>query len=594
MLHSHIFHRKALWLALTSLIALLASCNKDFLEKEPFDKLVPSTFFNKKEDLELYTNSFYQKMMPDGLSVVIADEMGDYTSKSNSPAFIAGNFTPVDQARWSWTDLRNINYFLQRSNNPAIDQQVRNHYKGVARFFRAWFYFEKVKTYGDVPWYSKPLDVNDTEELYKPRDPRTLVMDSVLADLNFAAANIEDVKDNTASKVTRQVALAFQSRVCLFEGTFRKYHTELNLGNTADRWLQAAAEAAKKVIDSKKYSLYSTGVPDKDYRTLFTSENPVSQEILWAVVYNNSLKRWHDITWKFSSATYGARWGLNKQFVNTYLNRDGSRFTDIDGSDTMRFVREVTGRDPRLSQTIRGIGYKRSDGSAAPPNFGYTFTGYQILKFSLDDKRLDGAAESYNSVPLIRYAEVLLNYAEAVAELGLMNSDPAIWSRTIGELRKRAGVKTDPPVSADPYLQQVYFSGINDKYLLEVRRERGIELIYEGFRYADLLRWKKGRLLEMQWKGIYVAAKNVLMDLDGNSSPDVCFVDAVPQTKVPGVIYYVIDNRAARLTEGNKGFVTWRDDEKRSFEDKKYYRPIANSDIVDNGNLKQNPGWEQQ
>lgn len=581
--------RKALSLTLLSLLGLMTSCNKDFLEKEPFDKLVPSSFFNKQEDLELYSNSFYQTMVPSGLSVAIADEMGDFTSKSNSPTFIAGNFTPVDQASWSWTDLRNINYFLQKFNNPAIDQKTRNHYEGLARFFRALFYFDKVKTYGDVPWYSKPLDVNDTEELYKGRDPRTLVMDSVMADLNFAVANIDDAKDATSSKVTRQVALAYKSRICLFEGTFRKYHTELDLGNTKELWLEAAADAAKKVMDTGNYTLYSTNTPDKDYRTLFTSENPVSQEVLWAVVYNNALKRWHDITWKFNSSTYGARWGLNKQFVNTYLSKDGSRFTDTEGYDTIQFVREIKNRDARLAQTIRGLGYKRSDGTAAPPNFGYTFTGYHILKFSSDDKRLDGAAESYNSVPLMRYAEVLLNYAEAMAELGRM--DDIVWNATIAKLRQRAGVKNDAPLTADPYLQQVYFPGITDKYLLEVRRERGIELVYEGFRYADLLRWKKGRLLEMQWKGIYVPGKNIPMDLDGNGTPDVSFVDAVPATKVPGVIYYVIDGRSARLTEGSKGFVTWRDDEERKFPDKKYYRPIANSDIVANKKLKQNPEW---
>ena len=570
------------------LLAVFTAC-EDFLETEPVDKLVPNTFFQSEKDLELYTTSFYQRMLPGGLEVVQADEMGDYSSKNQSPAYISGSYTSVNESSWNWSDLRNINYFLENFDNEQIPQDIRDHYEGVARFFRAYFYFDKVKRYGDVPWYSTTLGTDD-QDLYKPRDPREMVMDSVLADLNFAAEHINDVKDNSSSMVTRQVALAFKSRVALFEGTFRKYHSQLSLASSADKFLEEAADAAKKVMDSGKYSIYTTGTPASDYRALFTSENPVNEEVLWAVVYNNSLKRWHNITWKFNSATYGARWGLNKQFINTYLMTDGSRFTDRPGYDTLQFVREMQGRDHRLAQTVRSLGYQRSDGSAAPPNFGYTFTGYHILKHSLDDKRLDGISESYNSIPLIRYAEVLLNYAEAMAELGRF--DESVWNATIAPLRARAGVATDAPLHADDYMMEVYFPDLSDKYLLEIRRERGIELCYEGFRYDDLLRWKKGHLLEMQWRGIYVPALNKPMDLDGNGTPDVSFVRTVPDDKVQGVIYYIIDGNASQLTEGDHGHVIWRDDEERSFEEKKYFHPISNSDIVLNPALEQNPGWQ--
>lgn len=564
------------------------SCDS-FLDKEPMDKLIPSSFFKTESDLSLYVNSFYEKMTPSALTVTTRDEMGEYTSKNQSPMFIAGAYTSVNEGSWSWSNLRNINYFLENCNNQDIPEEVRNHYIGIARYFRASFYYDMVKKYGDVPWYSKTLAIDD-QDLYKPRDPRVNVMDSVLADLNFACTYIKDTKDATSSIVTRQVALGLKSRICLFEGTFRKYHEELNLQNTANAWLKEAADAARAVMDSKKYKIYNTGNPEKDYRMLFISENPVSEEVMLAVVYNNALRRWHEVTWKFNSATYGARWGLNKQFINTYLMNNGSRFTDRPGYDTIQFVREMKDRDCRLAQTIRSLGYKRSDGTPAPPNFGYTFTGYHILKFSLDDPRLDGVAESYNSIPLMRYAEILLNYAEAKAELGEMNE--TVWNETIAPLRERANVNPAVPTVADSYLQATYFPEISDKYLLEIRRERGIELVYEGLRYDDLLRWKKGKLLEMQWKGIFVPAKNLPMDLDGNGTPDVSFVDQVPTEKIPGVIYYVIDGSASRLTDGDKGFVTWRDDEVRIFDDKKYYHPISNADIVLNPNLKQNPGWE--
>lgn len=571
-----------------ALPGMLASC-EEFLTNEPVDKLIPETFFQSEKDLELYTNSFYQRMLPGGLDVAQADEMGEYTSKNQSPAYIAGSYSSVDESAWDWTDLRNINYFLEHAGNEEIPQEARDHYTGIARFFRAYFYYEKVKRYGDVPWYSKTLATDDPD-LYKPRDPRQLVMDSVLADLDFAVIHIRDEKDNASSLVTRQVALAFKSRVCLFEGTFRKYHTQLGLTSSANQFLEEAADAAKKVMDSGKYDLYNTGTPSGDYRTLFTSENPVNTEVLWAVGYNNALKRWHNITWKFNSATYGSRWGLNKQFINTYLMTDGTCFTDRPGYDTIRFVREMKDRDHRLAQTVRSLGYTRSDGSPAPPNFGYTFTGYHILKHSLDDKRLDGISESYNSIPLIRYAEVLLNYAEALAELGRF--DGTTWEQTIEPLRTRAGVNPSVPAVADSYLQNVYFPGITDKFLLEIRRERGIELCYEGLRYDDLLRWKKGHLLEMQWKGIYVPRLDYPMDLDGNGTPDVSFVQTVPSEKINGVIYYIIDGTASKLTEGTSGHLVWRDDEERIFNEKKYFHPISNSDLVLNPELEQNPGWE--
>ncbi|TXE13694.1 RagB/SusD family nutrient uptake outer membrane protein [Algoriphagus aquimarinus] len=580
--------KSTLVILLQLFLALAFTSCEEFLDTEPFDKLVPNTFFQTEKDLELYTNSFYQRMIPGGLEVVQSDELGEFTSKNQSPTFISGSYSSVNEGAWNWTDLRNINYFLENYNKEQIPEEARNHYAGIARFFRAWFYFDKVKRYGDVPWYDRTLATDDAD-LFKARDSRELVMDNVMADLNFAVENIRDTKDNRASMITRQVALAFKSRVALFEGTYRKYHTELGLAGS-DEMLREAADAARMVMDAGRYSLYSNGAPESDYRNLFISENPISQEVMLAVVYNNSLRRWHNITWKFNSATYGARWGLNKQFINTYLMTDGSRFTEQAGFDEKVFVEEMENRDHRLAQTVRSLGYTRSDGSAAPPNFGYTYTGYHILKFSLDDKRYDGISEAYNSIPLIRYAEVLLNYAEAKAELG--EFDVSVWMETIAPLRERAGVDPVIPSVADSYLQAVYFPEISDKYLLEVRRERGIELCYEGLRYDDLMRWKKGDLVEMSWKGIYVPALNTPMDLDGNGTPDVSFVQTVPATKVPGVIYFVIDGKASKLSEGTKGHLIWRDDEDREFPDKKYLHPISNTDIVLNPELAQNPGWD--
>ena len=415
-------------------------------------------------------------------------------------------------------------------------------------------------------------------------------MDSVLADINFAADNIDATKDNTSSMITKWVALALKSRICLFEGTFRKYHTELGLMGTSDSWLQNAADAANEIMQSGKYAIYSTNAPDKDYRALFTNENPVSTEVLLAAISNNNLKKWHDATGFFSN--YGKyQTSLVKRFIDTYLNIDGSRFTDQAEYDTIQFQREVSNRDERLSQTIRTPSYKRSDGSAAPPFLGAALTGYQILKFSLDNPIYDLNGQSYNSIPVMRYAEVLLNYAEAKAELGTFTN--ADWNETIALLRSRAGItNTTMPATLDGYMQSNFYPDISSIPIMEIRRERAIELVSEGFRYDDLKRWKEGWLLEKDKEGIYVPQEDQLLDLDGDGKPDVSFVSATPAHPVSGVYYFIIDNVNNKLSAGSKGNLVLQTNITNTYPDYKYYAPILYSELLINKNLSQNPGWD--
>lgn len=597
-------HTKKILLICLMVAWTLSSC-KNYLDVAPMDKLTPEQAFATENTLQLYTNSFNVNMLPDGPAIYQGDVMADNTVPNNVPDLLRNSVTANNTSGWSWGSLRNINYFLENYNNPAISLAARNNYAGIARFFRAWFYFNMVKRYGDVPWYGHTLAVSDPD-LYKARDPRKLVMDSVLADLNFACANITAVKDNSCSNITKWVALAFKSRVCLFEGSFRKYHTELydnvdepnhnesGLTGTANDWFREAADAASQVMMSGQYKLVNTGAPEKDYRSLFISENPPSDEVMLAAVYSNSLKKWHNATWWYASATLGARLGLAKSFINTYLDIDGTRFTDKPGYSAMEFHDEVKNRDMRLQQTIRAGDYRRTDGSPAPPDFTVTYSGYQIKKFSLDDKYYDTRTESYNSIPIIRYAEVLLNYAEAKAELGPLSSSD--WDLTVGALRRRAGItNTAMPTVPDPYME-AYFPGVHDAALLEVMRERGIELVAEGIRFDDLKRWKQGQLLEKVYDGIYVPAKGQLLDLNEDGKPDVAFVDQVPSSKVPGVVYFGIDNSTSKLSEGDHGNLLWLGNIQKTFVDdthpeKKYYYPIPATEIIQNPKLKQNPGW---
>ncbi|WPU97087.1 RagB/SusD family nutrient uptake outer membrane protein [Mucilaginibacter sabulilitoris] len=578
---------KNIILLLLSLLAF-GSCKK-YLDVKPLDKLTVEQAFSNESNLQLYTNSFSVAMLPDGPGIYEADVMTDITVPNIVPTLISGKLSPQDAGVWNFTNLRNINYFLEHYNNPAISQAARNNYAGVAKFFRAYFYFNLVKQYGDVPWYNHTLAVDDPG-LYKPRDPRAMVMDSVLADINYACNYITNAKDNSSTQITKWVALALKSRICLFEGTYRKYHTETGLSSTANTWLQNSQDAANQLITSGQYKLQTTGAPEKDYRSVFISENPQTSEVILAAVYNNALKRWHNATYWFDSATLGARLGLSKSFVNTYLNIDGTPFTSIPGYDTLQFKDETKNRDLRLQQTIRAGKYARSDGSLAPPDFNVTYSGYHILKFSLDDKYYDTRTENYNSIPIIRYAEVLLNYAEAKAELGTFTAGD--WSITVAALRTRAGITNAAmPTTVDPYMQTTFFPDVSNPALMEIRRERGIELAVEGFRYDDLKRWKAGKLLERPYDGLYVPAKDTPLDLNDDGKPDVAFVDKIPATKIAGVVYFLLDNNTSKLSQGTKGNLIWLSNIPKSYPDRDYLNPIAPNEIILNPNLKQNPGW---
>ena len=567
-------------------IMIMSACNRD-LNLRPFDKLSPENAFNSEKDLQLYANSFYLNL-PDGNDIVRGDAMSDYLVGRTISNYLYGSFGATQATGWSWSNLRKINYFLEHAPQANITDEAKEHYLGLARFFRAWFYFDMVKKFGDVPWYGKTLATDDPD-LYKARDPRTLVMDSVLADLDFACSHIRDTKDNSASQVTRWVALAFKSRVCLFEGTFRKYHTQLGLAGTANGWLDAAADAADKVMKGNKYQLLTSGSPEQNYRSLFNNETPNSTEVMLAAVNNKALRVFNDANWYWTSATYGGRYSFTKTFINTYLNTDGTPFTAQADYNKIPFSEEVQHRDLRLKQSIRMKGYTR-DGAVAPPDFTYTYTGYMPIKLTLDAKATDGVAENFNSLPIIRYAEVLLNYAEAKAERGAFQ--PADWDKTIALLRQRAGITvTGMPVAADPYLHDHYFKDINDPVLLEIRRERGIELALEGFRYDDLKRWHEGQLLTIPYDGMYVPALNTPMDLNEDGKMDVSFVESIPSTKVPGVYYFLIDKVQFKLSGGSSGNLQLFDNLERKYEEYKYFYPIPYNEIILNGKLTQNPEW---
>lgn len=583
-----------------SLLALLtlgfASCT-NFFEREPFSQVGADTFFRSEKDVVLYVNGLLQKNMPGYTTLTYGDQYSDLMAVNSTSDFLKTAWSAEKQTGWEtsdWANIYNVNYFLSRLYEAASavgDDARMKHYEGVGRFWRAWLYYSKVQTFGPVPWYDKPIDPEDEEALYKGRDSREFVMDKILEDLNFAATHcLSDKAYVNNSQINRWVALAFKARVCLYEGTYRKYHTELGLEASAGKWLREAVSACETLMNESPYSLvHSPASLKTQYRKLFTSQEIDYQEVILANEFSEDLLRFHSATWKFTSGSYGARWSLSKAFVNTYLMLDGSRFTDRTDYEKTEFTEEVKNRDYRLMQSVITPGYSKKVAGVdtqKAPDFSLTLTGYQVIKWTLDDDHYEGTNNSTNSLPVFRFAEVLLNYAEAKAELGEFGETE--WNQTIKLLRERAGVNSKVPLAADPYLIDYYANQTTDKWILEIRRERAIEMLLENLRYEDLMRWKLGNLLEKEWTGIYIPEKEKAYDLNGDGINDVCVTDGKPGTE-KGVFY--IDLSKGQYTLDKNNCLIYN--ETRMWADRKYLHPIPKTACVINPALGQNDGWEE-
>lgn len=565
---------------------VLVSCEKGYLDRQPEANISPDGYFRTEKDLELYTNSFYDALP--SAEGVYNEDVDNIVKNALSETLTGLRQVPVTGGGWTWNQLRNINYFLENYNKVVPEAQAAKH-AATAKFFRAYFYFDKVKRFGDVPWYSRSLNPNDEELLMKSRDSRVLVVDSIIADLDYAIKYLPATKSD--EKITKWTALALKSRVALFEGTFRKYHKNLNLPKVTEL-LTNAADAAKEIMNANQYSLYQ-GNGTTGYAELFSSVNSIPQEVILARKFSTALQIFHNVNYYTITASYGKP-GLNKSLVNTYLMSDGSRFTDKSNYETMPFVEEVKNRDPRLSQTIRTSGYKRiGTTNTIAPNFGHSVTGYHVTKF-VGDVKYDSYNISENDMPIFRYAEVLLNYAEAKAELGNLTQDDINIS--IKLLRDRVKmpnlILSSANATPDPYLQDQYKNvvGNNAGVILEIRRERRIELVMESFRWDDLMRWKEGHLLTRKFKGMYFPSTGKF-DLNGDGVEDLWIYEGSRPSQ-SGIQLLKLGSEIL-LENGNSGNVVVNGHINKVFnEDKDYLYPLPIQELQLNSNLTQNPGWK--
>lgn len=584
-----------------ALTAGLSSC--DLLDTKPMSQMTQTDYFKTETDLQLFTNPLYNNM----LDKDPYDDQSDLmVCQTLSDEILGGNkrTVPNSGGGWTWTDLRRINTLLEYADQ-CDDKDAVTHYTALARFFRAYFYFEKVKRFGDVPWYDVQLGSAD-EALYNPRDSRELIMTKMIEDIDFAINELP--KEVSTYRVNRWAALALKAQFCLYEGTYRKYHdVQIDGANDYTYYLDLAAKAAGEVINQGPYKLYSTGNPDSDYMMLFAQENASPDEYILAIKFDYGLAIHHNAT-AFTLVPTQGRPGYTRKMVNMYLMKDGSRFTDRTGWQEESFVEETKDRDPRLAQSIRTPGYTRiGKTEVLAPDFGCSVTGYQPIKFvqNPDDSggNVDRNDRSTCDIPVYRLAEVMLNYAEAKAELGTLTQDDLEIS--INKIRDRvdmpplnlASANADPDwYLGDPSKSDFAFSnvsGANAGVILEIRRERAIELIQEGTRYEDLVRWKAGPCLDQALTGMYFPGAGQY-DLTGDGKTDLILYNegsAKPEAG-DGVYVYQIGTEIL-LSGGTRGYVSYHKNIERTpyNEERDYLYPIPINERSLNPDLTQNPGW---
>ncbi|MBR2437774.1 MAG: RagB/SusD family nutrient uptake outer membrane protein [Bacteroidales bacterium] len=550
------------------LVLGVTSCDK-VLDKQPLTSFTNDNFWTSEANVELYANYFYNEWTGYGNGSSTSSDFYFATLNDNQAASGFARFTqnvPASDGTWSgcYTEIRRANIMIEKIPGIAsMNEPAKNHWLGVARLYRAWQHFCLVRRFGDAVIVDKALNVGQEDKdayLYAPRADRNKVMDFVLEDLNFAVANInKNASSRTAYNVN--VANAIKSRICLFEGTYAKYHQ--NDASRANTWLAESKKASEAIMGNSMFSL------NDSYRANYNSDDlSKNPEMIMYKKYVYGVLAHSLISYTCSSTQLH---GMSKDAFDAYLFVDGlPKATTGEDTNDKGTVNEngqidiqalLDVRDPRLAETIdhilmpRGNGYKRYDaGMVSTSSTGYGICKYDTPIYAATDRNTTGRNQTDG--PIFWLAEILLNYAEACAEMG--NCSKSDLDKSINLLRARAGM---PDLSVEPVADPANNHGVSN-LIWEIRRERRIELMFDlKDRYWSLIRWKQldkldNGLYPDQTRGAWI----------GESIPEGANVDA-------------------------EGYIDASTGLTRTFDNKYYFEPIPSGQIQLNPQLSQNPGW---
>jgi len=566
---------------IVSLVILFSACS-DFLDKGPLDTFTNDNFWTSENNIKGYANTFYQDFTGYGnagggglfyFRTLSDDQAG------NSFADWTYQNVPASSTTWrdGWIEIRRAHILLENVDKADMSEEAKNHWKGVGRLMRAWHYYQLIRSYGDLPWVDKSLDITDEGYLYGARENRDIVMEKVLDDLNFACENMYD----NASKITfnRNVAYAMKAEITLFEGTFRKYR-EAEDGQSApdmtgaNKFLNESKSAAAYLM-GKNFTLNSSY--QGNYNSTDLATNP---EMIFYKAYKQNVLH-HSLIAYISSSTQLS--GMTKNAFESYLFNDGKplAFTALDSDDAAKMyvgtkiiageevpdtVLSITHmlavRDKRLSETIDTAlcyvdrGFTRFGNGISMTSS----TGYGVSKYdnkSLDNLYRNQTSQNFTHAPIFWLSVVYLQYAEACAELGNITQNDL--DDSVNKLRERAGL---PPLTLNVGFSDPANNMNVSDLIWEIRRERRTELMFDNWtRYWDMIRWHQ------------------LDKLDSSEHPDILLGANIVDDP-----YNAAVNKVGNYIDGSK-------DKIRVYEPKHYWYPIPSDQISLNPQLSQNPGW---
>lgn len=531
------------------------------LDRLPETTLADTNFWKSENDFRGACNKLYVD-----LGGFWQDTRSDEIV-STSPNSVSTGSRTVPATSSDWTDPYNkigvANNIIKQIGASAQSETVKNRWIAEACFFRAFHYFELVKKYGDVPLILKPFTSTSDPDIYTERTPREQVLQQCYDDLNFAYDNLPDIdKLSDAAnwgRVSKSAVLGLLTRIGLYEGTFSKYH---HLGSDYKLHLKKSIDAAETLIASGKHSLY----PDFEKMFLFDGEGRQNRENVLVKVYgpNGAGTTTHNNSRTLENSVSVTRYVIDQFLYTDGLPREKSAFTI---QDEIHYNDIFENRDPRLAMTCYKYNEEAYKGGYTPFNNAHGY-GYPIKKgFMYDEWQLNGKATVDKMI--IRYAEVLLSYAEALYEYNGFISDEQL-DKTVNAVRQRAGMTAR---LTNEFVEQ---NGLN--MLDEIRRERLVEFIDEGIHYNDIIRWK--------------TAEKVLP------------VSILGLKFIEGETTVSREDLAKRLTTENGMFngkkvadqadlYVIEAEETRSFDPSRdYYYPIPTYEIATSKKvLKQNPKW---
>jgi hypothetical protein len=597
---------------------VLFSCKKEVLDRPPLTDIIDGpNYWRNESDVRLYANAFYTNYFNGYNSSFTADYTpvrgytfsDDLTGKNTQSNFessvptsrgstseTAAWMSQYSGPTWDFAWVRKSNIFIDRLDNvvkPKISEEAYNHWMAVAKFFRGFEYSRLVSVFGDVPYFDKEVLNTDLATLYKDRDDRGVVMDKVYDDFKFVLANMRENDGNL--NLNKYIAAAFISRFMLFEGTYQHYH---NLDAArAKKYLEFAVDAAEIVMNSGKYNF------SKDFKSLFASESLAGHpEVLLYRVYDAALNITHSIG-SYSNGTEVVGVDPNLVLIKSFITTDGKVWQNstVPNANSFEIADLIKTRDPRFEASF----IDKVNAASATLLYGYKFASREAITYiGKTYPAAWGSNTNTSDAPVIRLAEVVLNWIEAKAVLAEYYGGPAVTQgdldKSINAIRNRPldaaaiakGVQKTAPLLLSALPNDPAKDAEISDLIWEIRRERRMEFVFEHTRLLDLKRWKK------------------LQYMDFSTNPDY-FLGPWVNVKAEIPSYLTTANKGkVRVKKEDGTIVTWdgtnadamvgfwmveNASNRTAFTDKSYLSPVGQSQIIqyqEKGfTLTQTPGW---